>query len=415
MLKQIQGLNWLYFDLNSYFATIEQQVDPLLRGKPVVVVPLLSNSTCAIAASYEAKLKGIKTGTKIYDAKKLCPELICIKGRHKLYVEYHKRIFAEINKLLFVDAVCSIDEGAGRLTGKYQQEEEAIRLAQNIKLAIKQNVGDYITCSIGIAPTKYLAKIAAEMKKPDGLTVITAEDIPSKLLKLSLRDIPGVGYRVLKRLHSAGIDTVEKLYGCSSGHLQTIWGSIYGKKCWYLLRGYQLAENVVKNQVIGHSRILLGPEVRRISAARNVTAELAIKAAKRLREKELCATYIGLYLKTLNKVVHKTYVRISPSCDNATILEQVLKAWDRLTLQYSLSSLRQVGLSLGGLIQKSRQLSFDDLRGKQVQENLSLAMDNINKRFGQHTVSIGTLSNADREGPIAFAHIPGVNNKEYLG
>lgn len=400
MLKQIQGLNWLYFDLNSYFATIEQQVDPLLRGKPVVVVALLSNSTCAIAASYEAKLKGIKTGTKIYDAKKLCPELICIKGRHKLYVEYHKRIFAEINKLLFVDAVCSIDEGAGRLTGKYQQEEEAIRLAQNIKLAIKQNVGDYITCSIGIAPTKYLAKIAAEMKKPDGLTVITAEDIPSKLLKLSLRDIPGVGYRVLKRLHSAGIDTVEKLYGCSSGHLQTIWGSIYGKKCWYLLRGYQLAENVVKNQVIGHSRILLGPEVRRISAARNVTAELAIKAAKRLREKELCATYIGLYLKTLNKVVHKTYVRISPSCDNATILEQVLKAWDRLTLQYSLSSLRQVGLSLGGLIQKSRQLSFDDLRGKQVQENLSLAMDNINKRFGQHTVSIGTLSNADREGPI---------------
>jgi len=392
MLKQIQGLNWLYFDLNSYFATIEQQVDPLLRGKPVVVVPLLSNSTCAIAASYEAKLKGIKTGTKIYDAKKLCPELICIKGRHKLYVEYHKRIFAEINKLLFVDAVCSIDEGAGRLTGKYQQEEEAIRLAQNIKLAIKQNVGDYITCSIGIAPTKYLAKIAAEMKKPDGLTVITAEDIPSKLLKLSLRDIPGVGYRVLKRLHSAGIDTVEKLYGCSSGHLQTIWGSIYGKKCWYLLRGYQLAENVVKNQVIGHSRIL-GPEVRRISAARNVTAELAIKAAKRLREKELCATYIGLYLKTLNKVVHKTYVRISPSCDNATILEQVLKAWDRLTLQYSLSSLRQVGLSLGGLIQKSRQLSFDDLGGKQVQENLSLAMDNINKRFGQHTVSIGTLSN----------------------
>jgi DNA polymerase-4 len=414
MLKQIQGLNWLYFDLNSYFATIEQQVDPLLRGKPVVVVPLLSNSTCAIAASYEAKLKGIKTGTKIYEAKKLCPELICIKGRHKLYVEYHKRIFAEINKLLFVDAVCSIDEGAGRLTGKYQQEEEAIQLAQNIKLAIKQNVGDYITCSIGIAPTKYLAKIAAEMKKPDGLTVITAEDIPSKLLKLSLRDIPGVGYRVLKRLHSAGIDTVEKLYGCSSGHLQTIWGSIYGKKCWYLLRGYQLAENVVKNQVIGHSRIL-GPEVRGISAARNVTAELAIKAAKRLREKELCATYIGLYLKTLNKVVHKTYVRISPSCDNATILEQVLKAWDRLTLQYSLSSLRQVGLSLGGLIQKSRQLSFDDLGGKQVQEDLSLAMDNINKRFGQHTVSIGTLSNADREDPIAFAHIPGVNNKEYLG
>ena len=193
MLKQMQGLNWLYFDLNSYFATIEQQVNPSLRGKPVVVVPLLSDSTCAIAASYEAKLKGIKTGTKIYEAKKLCPNLICIKGRHKLYVEYHKRIFAEINKLLFVDVVCSIDEGAGKLTGKYQQEQEAIRLSQNIKLAIKQNVGDYITCSIGIASTKYLAKIAVEMKKPDGLTIIRPEDIPAKLYTLALRDIPGIG------------------------------------------------------------------------------------------------------------------------------------------------------------------------------------------------------------------------------
>lgn len=226
MLKQMQVLNWLYFDLNSYFATIEQQVNPSLRGKPVVVVPLLSDSTCAIATSYEAKLKGIKTGTKIYEAKKLCPNLICVKGKHKLYVEYRKRIFAEINKLLFVDVICSIDEGAVKLTGKYQQEQEAIRLSQSIKLAIKQNVGDYITCSIGIASTKYLAKIAAEMKKPDGLTIIRPEDIPTKLYALALRDIPGIGYRILKRLHLAGINTVEKLYECSSGHLQTIWGSL---------------------------------------------------------------------------------------------------------------------------------------------------------------------------------------------
>jgi len=113
----------------------------------------------------------------------------------------------------------------------------------------------------------YIAKIAAGMQKPDGLTIIKAEDIPTKLFTLSLRDIPGIGYRMLKRLHASNINTVEKLYACSSGQLQTIWGSVYGKKCWYLIRGYELSEYAVKNRVISHSRIL-GPEIRNnVSAA----------------------------------------------------------------------------------------------------------------------------------------------------
>ena len=413
MLKQMQGLNWLYFDLNSYFATIEQQVNPSLRGKPVVVVPLLSDSTCAIAASYEAKLKGIKTGTKIYEAKKLCPNLICIKGRHKLYVEYHKRIFAEINKLLFVDVVCSIDEGAGKLTGKYQQEQEAIRLSQNIKLAIKQNVGDYITCSIGIASTKYLAKIAVEMKKPDGLTIIRPEDIPAKLYALALRDIPGIGYRILKRLHLAGINTVEKLYECSSGHLQTIWGSIYGKKCWYLLRGYEFSSQTVKNKVIGHSRIL-APEIRNVNVARNIASGLILKAAKRLRARELYTSYIGLYIKTPSKVTYKAYVKIPPSCDNSTILIHLLNAWDSLTVKNKVSTLHQVAVSLSDLIEKPRQLSFDELATTVKKKELSIAMDKINNRFGSNIISLG-MSSTEAQEPIAFAHIPGVNTKEYLG
>lgn len=109
----------VYIDINSYFVTIEQQLNPDLRDKPVVVVPLLSDSTCAIAASHEAKLLGIKTGTKIYEAKKLCPELICLEARHRIYVEYHDKIFQEIDLHLKVDHIFSIDEGACRLTGKY--------------------------------------------------------------------------------------------------------------------------------------------------------------------------------------------------------------------------------------------------------------------------------------------------------
>ncbi len=100
-------LNWLYIDVNSYFATIEQQLNNDLRCKPVVVVPLLSDSTCAIAVSHEAKLRGIKTGTKIYEAKKLCPELICIKARHDVYVEYHNNspYAQEVNLYKFCNSI----------------------------------------------------------------------------------------------------------------------------------------------------------------------------------------------------------------------------------------------------------------------------------------------------------------------
>ena len=411
MLTESKSLNWLYFDLNSYFATIEQQVDPELRGKPIAVVPLLSDSTCAIAASYEAKLKGIKTGTKIYEAKKLCPELICVPTRHKLYVEYHKLIFAEINKLLCVDHVCSIDEGAGRLTGKYKKEDEAILLAEAIKLAIKQNIGDYITCSIGIASSRFLAKIAAEMKKPDGLTIIRPEDIPEKLYSLTLSDIPGIGRKTLKRLHLAGIGTVKKLYECSSNQLQTIWGSVYGKKCWYLLRGYELPDYVVKNRVIGHSRVL-GPKKRATIAARDIAIELIVKGAKRLRDAELYATYTSLYLKTANRITYKNHAKISPTCDNTVILKQLLSLWDHLTTQHKISSLYQVAVSLSGLIEKPRQLTFDELgavaKSNTKRQELSIAMDGLNSKYGKIIISLGILP-ITKEEPIAFRHIPGAN------
>lgn len=251
------------------------------------------------------------------------------------------------------------------------------------------------------------------MKKPDGLTIIRPEDIPAKLYALALRDIPGIGYRILKRLHLAGINTVEKLYECSSGHLQTIWGSIYGKKCWYLLRGYEFSSQTVKNKVIGHSRIL-APEIRNVNVARNIASELILKAAKRLRARELYTSYIGLYIKTPSKVTYKAYVKIPPSCDNSTILIHLLNTWDSLTVKNKVSTLHQVAVSLSDLIEKPRQLSFDELATTVKKKELSIAMDKINNRFGSNIISLGMPSTEAQE-PIAFAHIPGVNTKEYLG
>ena len=220
-------LNWLYIDINSYFATIEQQVNKDLRNRPVAVVPLLSDSTCAIAASHEAKQKGIKTGTKIYQAKKLCPELICIEARHDLYIEYHQKIFQEVDLYLQVDHIFSIDEAACRLTGKYCLPEEATKIGKVIKEAIKENIGDYINCSIGIAPNRYLAKIASNMQKPDGLSIINPVDLPKKLYSLSLKSLPGIGRKTEERLLRNGISSIERLCGMDRARLKAKWGNIW--------------------------------------------------------------------------------------------------------------------------------------------------------------------------------------------
>ena len=132
------NLKWLYLDFNSYFATIEQQVKPDLRNSPVAIVPSLTDYTCAIAASYDAKKLGIKTGTMIYEAKKKCPELICIQADHEKYIYYHHKLIREINKYIPVEQVCSIDEVACRLIGQECNPKIVVHKAIAIKQGIKK-------------------------------------------------------------------------------------------------------------------------------------------------------------------------------------------------------------------------------------------------------------------------------------
>jgi DNA polymerase-4 len=214
------GLKWLFFDLNSYFASVEQQERKELRGKPVAVVPMNTDSTCAIAASYEAKAYGVKTGTMIYEAKKMCPDLICVEARHELK--------------------CSIDEAAFLLIGREREQENAIKLADNIKQGIWDNVGRAINCSIGIAPNVFLAKIASDMQKPNGLTLLTDENLPERLFDLRLTDLPGINVNMERRLHKAGIYSVEKFYHLAPKQARSIWGSVNGERFWYSLHGYDL-------------------------------------------------------------------------------------------------------------------------------------------------------------------------------
>src|SRR6202161_2975922 len=180
-MNKLIAFRWMYIDFNSYFASVEQQLDPKLRGKPIVVIPVDSDATSAIAASYEAKAFGIKTGTPVYEAKRLCPDLVCVLARHECYVEFHHRLIEEIERHIPVTAVCSIDEVACRLMDNENSLERSTAIARAIKQGIAKNIGPYLRCSIGIAPNRYLAKVGTELEKPDGLVVLNAMDLPQRL------------------------------------------------------------------------------------------------------------------------------------------------------------------------------------------------------------------------------------------
>ena len=171
---QDSELNWLFVDLNSYFASVEQEVRPDLRGRPVGVVPMMADTTVCIAASYEAKAFGVKTGTMVGDAKRMCPEIVLVEARHELYVDYHHRVVEAVESCLPVTAVLSIDEMACRLMGRERPLLAAMELGRKVKATIREKVGPMLRSSVGLATNRYLAKVASDMEKPDGLIALPA-------------------------------------------------------------------------------------------------------------------------------------------------------------------------------------------------------------------------------------------------
>src|SRR5436305_3903370 len=173
-----EQVNWLFLDMNSYFASVEQQVQRHLRRKPTAVVTVDADSTVCIAASYEAKACGVSTGTALGEARKKCPDLNVVVARHEIYVEYHDKIKTAVEQnCLHVSKIVSIDEMECRLGGRDRQISNAQELARQVKQAI-YSVGEMLHCSVGLAPNRFLAKVASNMKKPDGLITLTANQLP---------------------------------------------------------------------------------------------------------------------------------------------------------------------------------------------------------------------------------------------
>lgn len=292
------SLRAIIIDFNSYFSSVEQQVRPELRGQPVVVAPVEAESTCAIAASYEAKRFGVKTGTRISDARRMCPGLIVVGARPELYIQFHHRLVEVVDSCLPVGNVMSIDEMCCALRGPWQERELALRTAREIKKRIAERVGPCLKSSIGIAPNPFLAKVASDMQKPDGLTVIETQDLPHVLFPLKLRDFCGIGPNMEERLHRHEIYTVEQLCTAPKKKLREIWNGIEGERYHAMLRGEDVDRPPTQRSTVGHSHVL-EPENRTQARAEAVLHRLLQKAAARLRGLGYLAGELSVHVRFL--------------------------------------------------------------------------------------------------------------------
>ena len=399
-------LNALYVDFNSYFASVEQQLVPALRGKPIGVLAVMAETTCCIAASYEAKAFGVKTGTIVSDARKLCPDIVFVEARPPVYVEYHHKLIEMVESCTHVEKVLSIDEMVCKLTGSQQLPENALKLAARIKQVLARNAGDYIKCSIGIAPNTYLAKVASNMQKPDGCVLMQPHELPQRLFGLKLRDLNGIGKQMEARLARYKITTVEQLYAANRQQLQTAWGSIEGERMYDKLRG--LEPYYVKNarSSLGHSHVL-PPEQRNEAGVRAVLHRLLQKACMRMRSYDLLASRVSAKIKFRNMPSWSMESAISPT-DNTL---QLIDALEQFLQHYPNTKHEPyaVGVSFSALV-TAEEAARDLFQIKPLEnvKKLNKAIDTLNLKFGKNTIYFGGAHDALKDAPmrIAFNHIP---------
>lgn len=286
----------MHIDLNSCFSTIEQQANPLIRNKPVAVAAYTSDNGIVLAASYDAKALGITLGVSVREAHQICPGLIVLMPDAAKYREAHKRFRRVL--LAYTSDVTpkSIDEFVINFAGSeaLRRDRSLEEVGYEIKQKIKESLGEYVTVNIGIGPNRFLAKLAAGLHKPDGLDIITHENVHDTLSRVGLRDLPGINRRFEARLRAAGIGSPLDFFQADGKFLKNF--VFYSKLGYYWqqrLHGWEVDDREFARKTIGHQYALQTKTFDREELSR-LLMKLSEKVGRRLRHAKLQAG--GLHL-----------------------------------------------------------------------------------------------------------------------
>lgn len=401
----------MFLDFDSFFAHVEKQDDRELWNKPVGVTPLKSSGSGLIACCYQAKALGVKRGMKRAEAKALAPNIIFRHARHDEYIYRHWTILEAIEKYVPVEKAWSVDEMSIDL--KKMALSEAVDLVCKIKAELRTQLGPIVTASFGIAQTGLLAKIAAEMNKPDGLVVLHPDEMPDKISHLPLGDIPGIARGMLVRLRRAGVTTTQEFLDLDPKHVRRIWCNVEGERLWRALNGEHTEKPATKRSMFGHSRVL-ARTWRSPEKANECLRILCSHAARRLRADQYFCTRMSVGARTLNGDRIGLQREFSAVRDDFALHRIVDESFAALLGQSRIRSpqkLSQVSIMLMGIVHEENLVGdlFAGPREQDPRDRAVRAMDALNKKYSKVVLKLGApdeLPGGYDGVKIAFGRIP---------
>ena len=392
----------MHIDLNSCFAMVEQQARPHLRGRPVGVTNRNTEYTCVVAASYEAKRLGVKVGMNFHDARLLAPDLVLVESDPPKYHHVYQILVGIMSSYSPHITMKSIDEGIIDFGGTELINRRPLAdIGQEIKQRLREQVGNWMSCNIGIAPNRFLAKTAASLHKPDGLNIIDHNNLRQVLAELELTDLTGIAERNQARLNAVGIYKPLQFLDAQSDILHRhVFKSICGDDWYKRLRGWEVddAEHDVKT--IGRQFVI--DQMRPTDdEVRTRLAYLCETTAIKLRYKNLAARGIFVYVRYASgdywyerRMFKSTFFTNAEVMRRATLLFNRAPGGDWV---------REIGVSCYGLEpSNSNQVSLLDEINREVW--LTEAVDTINAQFGEFTitfaVSVGAKTTVKQKIPF---------------
>ena len=373
----------MHIDLNSCFATIEQQANPFLRGKPIAVAAFTSPNGCILAASIEAKRLGIKTGMRVRDGRVIYPKLVVLPPDPWKYRNVHLKLRKLVSDYTNDFAPKSIDEFVLNMRDYPKLAAGSMKqVACEIKKRIKSEIGEWLTVSIGIAPNRYLAKIAAGLHKPDGLDEINKDNFLDVYSKLKLTDLTGIKTANAARLNGMGIYSVMDFYQAPVWKLRAAFHSITGLYWHSRLSGFEVDNIEFGRRSYGNSTAL-GSNISKIEDLSPILARLTEKMCSRARGAGYRAS--GIHLALVFKDGswwHKGRLLSQPQFDS----RDFYKAAFRLLIEANPKTpVLNIAVSCFGLTKdNSLQLNFFD--NILTKSELIGAVDKVNERWGGFTV-----------------------------
>ncbi|MBI4652600.1 DNA polymerase IV [Candidatus Desantisbacteria bacterium] len=377
----------LHLDMNAFFASVEQASNPHLRGKPIAVIGS-EERTVVTTCSYEARAFGIKTGMTKYEAKKLCPEIILVPGNNQKYIDTSVKIIGILKNYTSLIEVFSIDEAFLDITNSLTLFHKTENIARLIKKKINDELG--LLCSIGIAPNKLLAKLASDMKKPDGLVIIKKEEISGFIKDLPVSNLCGIGEKLAAYLKTMGIKTCGELGRYPVKTLKQRFGVI-GERLHNM--GLGIDESPVVSyeedqgvKSVGHS-MTLTKDVSDINIIHKYILQLSEMVGRRIRKYGYSGKTIVLTIRYKDFTTFTKQLTIESYINNdLDIYFTALKILKSIKLE---QEVRLLGVTITSLIKYYHQLSlFGDEDKKNI---IGKTMDKINDRFGDFTITHGNL------------------------